>query len=150
MSNQHTMDTQRDPQDPQRTTSDVAAIEAVTIAAFHDAEHTSHTEHLLLNALRHAGQPTLSLVADDDERWSAMWRSRRYGLHWPYWIGSAWGRCRSAAAAEAGDRRATMNHAIAATGVRWARRAACSWEIRTTTNALVLGRERTGAALDAA
>ncbi|MGE4329425.1 GNAT family N-acetyltransferase [Diaphorobacter sp.] len=48
------------------TASDVAAIEAVTIAAFHDAEHTSHTEHFIVNALRHAGQLTLSLVADDD------------------------------------------------------------------------------------
>jgi putative acetyltransferase len=46
------------------TSGDVASIEAVTIAAFLDAPHTSHTEHFIVNALRKAGQLTLSLVAD--------------------------------------------------------------------------------------
>ncbi len=34
------------------TPSDVAAIEALTIAAFSHAPHTSHTEHIILRALR--------------------------------------------------------------------------------------------------
>jgi putative acetyltransferase len=43
--------------------ADVRAIEAVTVAAFLDAPHTGHTEHLIVNALRAAGQLALSLVA---------------------------------------------------------------------------------------
>lgn len=43
---------------------DAAAIEAVTIAAFQDAPHTSHTEHFIVNALRKAGKLTVSLVAE--------------------------------------------------------------------------------------
>jgi putative acetyltransferase len=46
--------------------ADVAAIEAVTIAAFLHAPHTSHTEHFIVNALRKAGQLTISLVAEAD------------------------------------------------------------------------------------
>jgi putative acetyltransferase len=44
--------------------ADVAAIEAVTISAFLNAPHTSHTEHFIVNALRKAGELTLSLVAE--------------------------------------------------------------------------------------
>ncbi len=44
--------------------ADVAAIEAVTIAAFLHAPHTSHTEHRIVEALRQAGQLAVSLVAD--------------------------------------------------------------------------------------
>lgn len=46
--------------------ADVAAIDALTVAAFLDAPHASHTEHLIINALREAGQLSLSLVAEDD------------------------------------------------------------------------------------
>jgi putative acetyltransferase len=46
------------------TAADVAAIEAVTVAAFLHAPHTSHTEQLIVEALREAGQLTVSLVAD--------------------------------------------------------------------------------------
>jgi putative acetyltransferase len=46
--------------------SDVAAIEAVTIAAFLNAPHTSHTEQFIVNALRKAGQLSVSLVAEDN------------------------------------------------------------------------------------
>ncbi|CAA9892850.1 Predicted acetyltransferase (fragment) [Candidatus Methylobacter favarea] len=46
--------------------SDVAAIEAVTIAAFQNAAHSSHTEQFIVRALRNAGQLAVSLVADDD------------------------------------------------------------------------------------
>jgi putative acetyltransferase len=46
--------------------SDVAAIEAVTAAAFLAAPHTSHTEQFIVNALRRAGQLSISLVAEDD------------------------------------------------------------------------------------
>ncbi|WP_322014292.1 N-acetyltransferase [Paraburkholderia sp. J12] len=45
--------------------SDVAAIESLTTAAFLDAPHTSHTEQHIVNALRRAGQLTVSLVAED-------------------------------------------------------------------------------------
>lgn len=46
--------------------SDVAAIEAVTVAAFLNAVHTSHTEQFIVNALRRAGQLSVALVADDN------------------------------------------------------------------------------------
>lgn len=46
------------------TPADVQAIEAVTIAAFRDAPHTSHTEQFIVRALRRAGALTLSLVAE--------------------------------------------------------------------------------------
>ena len=46
------------------TTLDVEAIAALTEAAFRDAPHTSHTEQYVVNALRRAGQLTLSLVAE--------------------------------------------------------------------------------------
>lgn len=49
-------------------TSDAAAIDAVTVAAFHAAAHTSHTEHFIIRALRKAGQLAVSLVADENGR----------------------------------------------------------------------------------
>jgi putative acetyltransferase len=45
--------------------TDVAAIEAVTTAAFKNAAHTSHTEQFIVAALRKAGALSVSLVADD-------------------------------------------------------------------------------------
>lgn len=48
------------------TTADFPAIEAVTAAAFLNAPHTSHTEQFIINALRTAGQLTLSLVAEEN------------------------------------------------------------------------------------
>ena len=47
------------------TTNDIAAIEAVTIAAFADAPHTSHTEQFIVRALRDASELTLSIVAEE-------------------------------------------------------------------------------------
>ncbi len=47
------------------TPDDVAFIEAVTIAAFADAPHTSHTEQFVVRALRAANELTLSIVAED-------------------------------------------------------------------------------------
>ena len=44
--------------------SDVAAIQAVTVAAFLNAPHTDHTEHLIIEALRKDGALTISLVAE--------------------------------------------------------------------------------------
>lgn len=46
------------------TASDIDAITHLTIAAFKTAPHTSHTEQHIVNALRHSGQLTLSLVAE--------------------------------------------------------------------------------------
>lgn len=42
---------------------DASAIEAVTIAAFAHAAHTSHTEQFIVRELRALGQLTVSLVA---------------------------------------------------------------------------------------
>ncbi|MBB1634408.1 GNAT family N-acetyltransferase [Cupriavidus sp. UME77] len=47
------------------TPADIAAIERLTAAAFQSAPHTSHTEHVIVNALRRAGQLSVSLVARD-------------------------------------------------------------------------------------
>lgn len=44
---------------------DAATIHAVTASAFLNAPHTSHTEHVIVDALRRAGALTLSLVADE-------------------------------------------------------------------------------------
>ena len=46
------------------TAADVAAIEAVTICAFLNAPHTSHTEQFIVSGLRKAGLLTISLVAE--------------------------------------------------------------------------------------
>lgn len=46
------------------TADDGAAIEAVTIAAFADAAHSSHTEQFIVAALRREGQLSVSLVAE--------------------------------------------------------------------------------------
>src|SRR3546814_1572862 len=48
-----------------QTPDDIAAIEAVTIAAFADAPHTSHTEQFIVRALRAANELTLSIVAEE-------------------------------------------------------------------------------------
>ncbi len=45
------------------TDADAASIEAVTEAAFLNAEHTSHTEQFIVAGLRRAGVLTLSMVA---------------------------------------------------------------------------------------
>ncbi|GAB3395322.1 GNAT family N-acetyltransferase [Azotobacter armeniacus] len=46
--------------------SDVAVIESVTAAAFLNAPHTNHTEQYIINALRKAGQLSISLVAESN------------------------------------------------------------------------------------
>jgi putative acetyltransferase len=46
------------------TAADAPGIEAVTIAAFVHAPHTSRTEQHIVGALRRAGKLTVSLVAD--------------------------------------------------------------------------------------
>ncbi len=46
------------------TAADVPAIEAVTISAFLNAPHTSHTEQFIVSALRKSGSLSISLVAD--------------------------------------------------------------------------------------
>lgn len=43
---------------------DIAAIESVTVAAFAAVAHASHTEHMIVNALRRNGALALSLVAE--------------------------------------------------------------------------------------
>jgi len=48
--------------------SDYDAIEKLTVAAFENAEHTSHSEHFIVNALRRAGQLSISLVAQDEDQ----------------------------------------------------------------------------------
>lgn len=46
--------------------ADVAAIHALTEAAFRQAEHSSHTEQFIVDALRVRGELTVSLVAEQD------------------------------------------------------------------------------------
>lgn len=46
--------------------SDIGDIEALTVAAFLNAPHTSHTEHLIVNALRGSGNLMISLIAEVD------------------------------------------------------------------------------------
>ena len=48
----------------EENTSDVEAIEAVTIEAFLDAPHTDHTEHFIVRSLRKSESLTISLVAE--------------------------------------------------------------------------------------
>ncbi|WP_163558013.1 N-acetyltransferase [Halomonas sp. NO4] len=48
------------------TSDDAEAIEAVTVAAFREAPHTSHTEQHIVRALRAAGALAVSLVAECD------------------------------------------------------------------------------------
>ncbi|MET4576363.1 GNAT family N-acetyltransferase [Ottowia thiooxydans] len=50
------------------TQGDIAAIDAVTIAAFANAPHTSHTEQFIVRALRAANELTLSIVAVEQGR----------------------------------------------------------------------------------
>ena len=47
------------------TDADIATIRALTKAAFGKTPHTSGTEHLIVDALREAGDLFLSLVAED-------------------------------------------------------------------------------------
>ncbi|MBD2208802.1 N-acetyltransferase [Calothrix sp. FACHB-156] len=47
---------------------DVADIEALTTAAFLNMPYSSHTEQLIVNALRDSGNLTISLVADADSK----------------------------------------------------------------------------------
>lgn len=44
-------------------TADISAISILTKRAFQTVEHSSHTEHFIVDALRQAQQLTLSLVA---------------------------------------------------------------------------------------
>ncbi|MGK0689022.1 GNAT family N-acetyltransferase, partial [Serratia marcescens] len=46
------------------TPADLGAIATLTAAAFLHAEHSSHTEQFIVNALRAAGALTLSRVAE--------------------------------------------------------------------------------------
>ena len=50
------------------TAEDIAAIDAVTVAAFANAPHTAHTEQYIVRALRAAGALWLSLVAERQQR----------------------------------------------------------------------------------
>ncbi|MFV1845809.1 GNAT family N-acetyltransferase [Stenotrophomonas maltophilia] len=46
--------------------ADISAIHALTAAAFATAEHSSHTEHFIVDALRARGELAVSLVAEVD------------------------------------------------------------------------------------
>lgn len=48
----------------QETASDVSDIRVLIKTAFLSASHTSHTEHLIVDALRDSGNLTISLVAE--------------------------------------------------------------------------------------
>jgi putative acetyltransferase len=48
------------------TATDAPQIEALTVAAFLNATHTTHTEQHIVNALRMAGKLAISLLAEAD------------------------------------------------------------------------------------
>ncbi|MDE2448407.1 MAG: N-acetyltransferase [Gammaproteobacteria bacterium] len=48
------------------TSADPPAIEAVTVSAFLNAAHTSHSEQHIVSALRRIGKLSVSLVAESD------------------------------------------------------------------------------------
>lgn len=54
------------PKTRKEAPEDVSLIDAVTLAAFLNAPHTSHTEQHIINALRRSGALTISLVAELD------------------------------------------------------------------------------------
>jgi predicted N-acetyltransferase YhbS len=56
-----------EPQVRDELPADAAAIAQLTAAAFANAPHTSHAEQFIVDALRRAGQLTLSLVALEGE-----------------------------------------------------------------------------------
>jgi len=45
---------------------DIAAIRRLTEMAFREAEHTSHVEHFIVDALRQRDELSVSLVAEDE------------------------------------------------------------------------------------
>ena len=47
---------------------DIEAISRLTEAAFRNEEHSSHTEHFIVNALRRTGQLSISLVAAEHDQ----------------------------------------------------------------------------------
>ena len=69
--------------------ADVSAIRLVTDAAFLDVEHSSRTEAAIVDALRHAGALTLSLVAEQDGRiiGHAGFSPVQIGGHDTHWFG---------------------------------------------------------------
>jgi predicted N-acetyltransferase YhbS len=50
------------------TPQDIEAVGRVTIAAFHSAAHSTHTEQFIVDALRAAGVLTVSLVAELEDK----------------------------------------------------------------------------------
>jgi putative acetyltransferase len=60
------MPAQANPRVRPETPDDVEAIEAVTVAAFCEAPHTSHTEQHIVRALRESEALSVSLVAECD------------------------------------------------------------------------------------
>ena len=50
------------------TEADIPFIRSVTEAAFKTAEHSSHTEHWIIDALRRNDQLTISLIAELDNK----------------------------------------------------------------------------------
>ncbi|QQX80577.1 N-acetyltransferase [Shewanella sp. KX20019] len=47
---------------------DITTIHQVTAAAFLDAPHTDHTEQFIVDALRHSGALSVSIVAEDSSK----------------------------------------------------------------------------------
>lgn len=50
------------------TPEDISAIEQITLAAFDGKPYSNETEHLVVNGLREAGELSLSLVAEIDNK----------------------------------------------------------------------------------
>jgi predicted N-acetyltransferase YhbS len=72
------------------TPADLRRIEAVTVSAFLNAPHTSHTEQHIVNALRKAGRLEISLVAGWMAPLSVTSRYRPSSYRTVWQAGSDW------------------------------------------------------------
>ena len=70
---------------------DIPAIRSLIQVAFQDAPNTSHTEHLIVEALRHAHMLTISLVAEAEGRIVGHVAASPVSISSGAQIGMAWG-----------------------------------------------------------
>ena len=97
------------------TPADVGAIATLTAAAFLHAEHSSHTEQFIVNALRAAGALTLSLVAEHNGTPIGHASVSPVILSRAPPVGTGWHRCRCCRPVRTGDRQPADPPAIGRT-----------------------------------
>ena len=97
------------------TPADVGAIATLTAAAFLHAEHSSHTEQFIVNALRAAGAHPCRWSRSTMAHRSGTRPSRRsYSATAPP-VGTGWHRCRCCRPVRTGDRQPADPPAIGRT-----------------------------------